>query len=187
MRIGLGGAALVGLYAGGAAYGILAASSAGAGRRVLSSAEVALLEALAEAYFPPGNAIGVDGRDVDVVTPLDVWVASMAPSEQRVVRSLLRLIDLWPRLSLGGFGRFSGLSLEDRVAVLIAFEESALEPRRAIGQLVRGLVSFPYFEDPRVLHGIGVEYGCPVPLLVAEPGAPEIVPDVAAEGQGAAP
>lgn len=158
--VGVGGLALLG--AGGAAWAVMGRQAPGPGRAALSAQEAAFVDALVDAMFPPGNALGVAGKDVDVTGQLDAWAADMAPSERRIVASLLHLFDLWPRLSLSSTARFSALDREDRVRVLQAFDESAVETRRALGQLTRALVSLPFFEDPRTLAGMGMEWGCAV-------------------------
>ncbi len=160
--VGVGGVALLGV--GGAARSVVGDQAAADGRQMLSEPEARFLTALADALFPPGNALGVAGKDVDVAGQVDVWVAAMPATERRIVASLLHLFDVWPRLSLASFSRFSELDLEKRINMLIAFDTSSVETRRALGQLLRALVSVVFFEDERVQAGMGLAWGCEVPM-----------------------
>jgi hypothetical protein len=72
---------------------------AAAGRAVLSQDEEAVVVALAEAYFPRGNAFGVCVFDVDVAGVVDGYVAGLLSRERRGIRALLRGLDAWPVVS----------------------------------------------------------------------------------------
>lgn len=172
LGLGLGGTVLLG--GGAAAWGLLARPAAASGRQVLGEGEVRLIEALADAHFPPGNVLGVAAVDLPMADEVDGWLAALGPTEQDLVRTLLALFDLWPRLTLTGVRRFADLGLEDRVALLRAFDGSSLPVRRALAQLMRLVVSMPYFEQPAVLARVGHRFGCAAipPLEGSAGGAP---------------
>jgi hypothetical protein len=77
-----------------------------------------------------------------------------------VFHAVMTLLDLWPILAMRSLTRFSGLSLDERVAVLRDFDASALEARRGLVSLIRVLVSMFVFERPEVLLAIGHRSGC---------------------------
>ncbi len=159
---GLGAGVVVGVPLGGAGWGLLSAQPAAAGLRTLSVAEAATAEAIADAYFPAGNFFGVAAADVDIRTPLDAYITALYPRERRALRALLRGIEAWPRLSVGG-GAFSALSVAKRVAVLRAFDDSDVTERRLLGTVLRQVCLMPMFENAAVLNAIGHRHGCELP------------------------
>lgn len=158
------GAAALG--AGGLAAFLFVARDAGRGREVLSDVEARFVDALADAYFPVGNPLGVAARDVDVAAGLDAHLRRVLPRERRLLRGVLLAFEQWPRMSLASSRRFSELPLEARVAVLRAWEDSPLEERRQVAALLRVLVGFVVFDDRRFMAAIKGRWGCPVPLPV---------------------
>lgn len=154
------------LGAGGLAAWVFASRDPGRGRAVLSDDEGRVVAAIADAYFPPGNALGVAAAELDVAGGVDAHFARLLPRERRLLRGVLVAFDQWPRLSFASGRRFVDLALDDRVAVLRAWEESARAERRQIAALLRVLVGFVVFDDPRFLRAAKGRWGCPVPLPV---------------------
>ena len=135
------------------------------GFSLLSQEEVRFIEALADTHFPPGNALGVSGGDVGIAKGVDQRLGGMGPEEQTILRSLLALIDRWPQINLSGLRRFSELSLDKRIHLLKYWEDSHSDAKRGLAELLRTVVSLHYFEDPRVLAAMGLQFGCPeIPL-----------------------
>lgn len=137
----------------------------GNARVVFDDDEAAVLVALADAWFPGDNSIGVAAAVVDVVGGVDAYAARLLPRERKLMRVLLRAVDQWPRLSLSSTTSFADLSLADRQAVLRAFETSTLVERRLLGSLLRSIVGMPLFEDPRFLAAIAHRHGCGLVVL----------------------
>src|SRR5688572_17935356 len=60
------------------------------GRKVFDDEEARVLSALAGAWFPAGNILGVAADDVDVVSSCDAYAARLLPRERTLLRVLLR-------------------------------------------------------------------------------------------------
>lgn len=165
LKLGAGvvGAAVVGAALG--ARSLWRDRPAAGGRRVFDDDEAAVLVALADAWFPDGNAIGVAAREVDVVAGVDGWAARLLPRERKLMRVLLRAVDQWPRLSMTSSSSFASLDLAGRQQVLRAFENSKLPERRLLATVMRSMIGMPLFDDPRFLRAVGHRYGCGLPML----------------------
>ncbi len=172
LKLGLGTGLVVAGVAGAAAWGLLRARAPAAGRRVLADDEIAVVVAVAEAYFPPGHPFGVAAHDVDVAGVVDEYVALLLPRERRGLRALLRGFDAWPVVSATAASSFAGLDVARRVEVLAAFDASTVLERRLIGTLLRQLVGMAMLEDERLLAALGHRHGCGLPVWPAEPPPP---------------
>ncbi len=159
LRAGLGFGAAAIVAAGGARW-LVSDRPTNVGRQALSPREERVVAALAEAHFPPGNALGMSVADVDIVSGADAYIAGLLPEDNRLLRALLTAFDQWPRASLSSLSTFSALPVLDRVRVLRAFEDSATTERRLIAAAFRALIGMPFFEDPRALASIGFAPGC---------------------------
>lgn len=157
LGVGVGGGALL---LGGSALALFRAGPAAEGMAVLSSDEAAFLEALAEVYLPPGNALGLDVKALEVSASFDRHLASLPSRERRIVRGLFALFDQWPRLSFSSFGRFAGLPLEERIEIIRAWEESPRQARHGIAGILRVLLGLHLFASPAALLAVGHRYGC---------------------------
>ncbi len=157
LGLGVGGGALL---VGGGVLSLFRTGPTAAGKQVLSADEAAFLEALAEVYLPPGNALGLDAKALDVSGSFDAHLASLPPREQRIMRGLLALFDQWPRMSLSSFGRFASLPLDERVAVMRAWEESPRQARHGVAGALRVVVGLHLFASPAALAAVGHRFGC---------------------------
>jgi choline dehydrogenase-like flavoprotein len=184
LKLGLGVGVVAGA-AGLAAWSLLRHRPAATGRAVLSTDEVDVVVALAETYFPRGTSLGASAFDVDVAAVVDGYVAGLLPRERRGLRALLRGLDAWPVVSATSTSPFSRLTVAERVAVLRAFDASAILERRLLGTLFRQLVGMAMLEDERVLSAIGHRHGCGLPVWPSEP--PPLPLAVAAGGPPVAP
>jgi hypothetical protein len=155
--LGLGGLALL---AGGGGWALFRDRPAASGRAVLGDDDVRFFEAAAEAYFPPGNALGLDVRDLDVAATLDAQLAVYPATHQRIVRSLMAIFDNWPRMSFSSASRFTDLPLDGRIRVLERFDASEVHARRGLGEILRILVGIAVFEHPQAATAVGLQWGC---------------------------
>lgn len=140
----------------------------------LSRREMACVEAVAEAVFPPGGAIEASGRDADVADYVDRLVAA----SQRRQRVLMRLLFfafehgtlLFPAPGgWRGLRRFSSQGLEQRAAALEAWRTSALFPRRLVFTSLRALVTMGYLACPSVQRRLGfTPYAIDTPVCPAD-------------------
>jgi choline dehydrogenase-like flavoprotein len=193
LKLGLGAGLAVAGGVGAAAWGLLRQRPAAAGRFVLSDDEIAVVNAVAEAYFPRENPFGVSAFDVDVAGVVDRYVFGLLSRERRGIRALLRGLDAWPVVSATSTSTFSQLDVEGRIAVLRAFDASSILERRLLGTLYRQLVGMAMLEDERLLRAIGHRHGCGLPIWSDEPpplplpvvaGGPPVAPYVKAATAG---
>jgi hypothetical protein len=127
---------------------------------VLSRRELALIDAAAEATFPPGGALAPSGSDADVASYTDRWLSAVHPRIRLLMRLLFFLVEhgtvFFPAPAPRGFRRFSALSLEQRMAALDAWRGSRLLPRRIVFASLRAILAMGYFADPAVLRQLGL-------------------------------
>lgn len=133
------------------------------GMSVLSGGEIAVVDALCDALFPPGNALQLSIADLDVAKSLDLQVARFDSREQRVLRALLTVLDEWPRISFFARRRFSELPTADRVQILRGFDDSEKLELRGLAELLRIVIGMNVFESPVALAAIGHRFGCAYP------------------------
>ena len=89
---------------------------AGEGLKALSASEADFVDALAEAWMPPGGDPPISGREARVAQFFDDVVAGMAPGSGSELRLLLRILD---DLAVPFAGApFRTLGLDARVALL---------------------------------------------------------------------
>lgn len=156
-RLMLAGAALAAVGLGGWAVATL--PEPGAGRLALSDDEVALVEALGEAMFPPGNPVGVAGSSLALGAAVDELLGdTLDPMVGPLFRHILAALDAGTLVSRGA--RFGALPLEARVDVLAHWDDNALFPRRAAYDALRLVMGMAYFNAPEVLAAIGWRARC---------------------------
>jgi hypothetical protein len=148
----LSGAAFAGVTAFGVPEAVLPPPSAGF--QVLSDGEASLVEALGDAFFPPGNPLGVAAADVDLPLRIDTLLADeLDPVVQPVFRYLLKAIDMGTLASRGA--GYAALSLEDRRAVLDTWADNAILPRRLAFDALKTVVGMAFFNTPEVTATLG--------------------------------
>ncbi|MBM4369047.1 MAG: gluconate 2-dehydrogenase subunit 3 family protein [Deltaproteobacteria bacterium] len=129
------------------------------GRKLFSAAEVEVVTALAEAFFPAGNPIGVAGGGVDVAGELDrLLVDELDHVVAPVFRHLLRGIEYGSVATHGA--RFSALEPLAREEVLAEWAEPANVPRRMAYEVLKTCVGWAYFNAPQVRAALGWEAEC---------------------------
>ncbi|MGH0033114.1 MAG: gluconate 2-dehydrogenase subunit 3 family protein [Myxococcota bacterium] len=115
------------------------------------------LDAVAEALFPPGGAVEPSGREARVASYVDRLVTASHPRQRTLMRALFFLIEhatlVFPAPGgVGGFRRFSSLDVEQRMAVIEAWQKSGLFLRRLVFTSLRALCTLGYFSNPEVLR-----------------------------------
>lgn len=128
--------------------------------RVLNRAEVVLLDAVAEAMFPPGGHIESSGRDADLPAYADRWMAVSQPRIRVLMHLLFFLIEhatvIFPAPGRRRRRRYTALTLEQRIAVLEGWGKSSLHLRRLVFVSLRSILTMGYFAHPPVLRRLRV-------------------------------
>jgi hypothetical protein len=131
------------------------------GLKVLSSEDLEMSTALAEAFFPGPPHFPISGIDVGLPEFTDAYLDGLYPDQQRLLLSLFRVLNLWPLVSYGR--TFVELPLSLRREVLKGWQLSRTQLRRAGHQTLRFIYALGYFEDFRVRSALGLRFGCPLP------------------------
>ncbi len=126
---------------------------------VLTRQELAIIDALSLAHFPPGNPFGVDGKQADISGYTDRYLTQLTPVDQKIIRSLFWLYD--QATFLGGHVR-SVRHLDPQAArkYVMAWETSSLGWRRDLGMSLRQVLGTAYFAHPDVRKVIGYDEPC---------------------------
>lgn len=151
--------------------GALELPVAAPGRFCLSGHEVLLVQALAEALFPPGNALGVTAVGMDLAGEVDELMGDrLDPVVTPVFRRVLQVLDDGTLVSRGA--RFADLPLGARVDVMAAWAEPGVLARRLMYDALRTVVGMVFFCRPEVCSVIGWRPACAVdPELGAIPAS----------------
>ncbi len=127
--------------------------------RLLSDDEFVLVTAIADGLFPPGNPLGVAGRDVAVADEVDRLLATELDPEMRLVfRYLIRGLDIGTTASRGK--SFVSLDTEARADVLRVWSDTAVLPRRMAFEGIKLVVGMAFMTDPKVSAATGWESAC---------------------------
>lgn len=132
-----------------------------AGRRLLSATELQVVAALADAFFPPGNPVGVAGAAVDVAGELDRMLAQdLDPVVAPVFRHLLRGLEYGAAATHGA--RFSQLERPAREDILAEWSGPGVLPRRMAYDVLKTCVGWAWFNAPAVRASLGWQSDCHV-------------------------
>ncbi len=130
------------------------------GARVLSAAELDTLAAVAVTLFP-GVHFPIDGLAAGVPQRVDELLDQLLdPTRQAGFRYMLRALE-WGTLASRGV-RFSQLDGDSRVAVLEAWGDPDVVPRRLAADSLRAILAMAYFAHPDVQAAIGWRSMCSV-------------------------
>lgn len=140
---------------------------------VLAPREVALVESVAEVFFPEDGAIPVSGLEVDLPGYVDRLISSLDSRLRWQIRILLAAVEhftlLIPAPGKRGFRRFSSLSLEQREAVFRRWSESRYFIRQLIFSALRSVFTLGYLGHPDVLRYLCVApYDLESPIIEAD-------------------
>lgn len=131
----------------------------GAAGGVLSRRQYAAIEALALAYFPPGNGIGLDARQADVAGYLDRYLGLLDPTGRRLIQALIAAFDQGTLLA-GRLRPVRALDVAATQAYLRGWEESTLAVRRSLALALRSLLAQAYFAHPEVQKAVTNQPPC---------------------------
>lgn len=131
------------------------------GYRRLAAREVACVEAVALALFPPGGALAWSGAEAGIPRYVDRFLDASHPRQRALMHALFALIEhgtlLFPGPGgLRGMRRFSSLDLAARVAVLDDWSHSRLFLRRLAFTSLRAIFTFGYFAHRPVQDRLGL-------------------------------
>jgi len=174
------GAAFAALAVGGVGgLGALELPVAAAGHFCLSERELLLVQALAEALFPPGNPLGVTAVGMDLAGEVDELMGDrLDPVVTPVFRRVLQVLDDGTLVSRGA--RFADLPLDARVEVMAAWGEPGVLARRLMYDALRTIVGMVFFCRTEVCSAIGWRAACALdPDLGAIPAPPRAVATLA--------
>jgi hypothetical protein len=136
--------------------------------RRLARGEVALISSAAEAMYPAGGPIPSSGLDADLPDYLERLMAASHQQTRILLHLLFFLVEhgtlVFPTPGRGGMRRFSSQDIEQRVAALDGWAESALFFRRVVFTSLRAVLTMGYFAHPPVLRRLGL-----APLAIESP------------------
>lgn len=128
------------------------------GLRVLSPLEAAVIDRAAAAYFPDGR-LPVRRADVNVVQRVDDYVADgMDAVRRNAFRAVLLGLE-WGTLMATG-ARFTALGEEEARAVLTAWGDPEVLPRRIAIDALKAVLGMAFLSHPAVLDAIGWRASC---------------------------
>lgn len=122
----------------------------------LSSAEIRLIEAVADTFFPSDGPIPRSGSRAGIVGWFERHFAMSPPSQLRLMRLLLRFTQLSPLLFGPRHARFTRLRPHERFAFLATMADSRIYFRRVALLSLRTLMTMAYLSDPEVMATIGI-------------------------------
>ncbi len=159
----LGGLSTLGIAAGSATYRVLGVwwdQSPAPERRILSTRENLIAEAIVDAIFP-GDSLGMpNGNDVAVVDVLDRYLAAIPESKSNLLRLLLHAIDEMALPVGARFVPFHRRNRPERVEILARWDSSRLTARQEAFGALKIILSMGYCESPRVIRAAGIDYEC---------------------------
>jgi hypothetical protein len=124
----------------------------------LSDDEYALVQALAEAWMPPGGVPALSGADADLGRFVDDLVSRMPHPEKELLKVLLQALDdatLPTHLS-----SFTALPLDERTAVLKGWLNSDIAEERNAVRTVLILIGEGWVMHPDVSAVLADEFAC---------------------------
>lgn len=128
------------------------------GLTALSDDEYEFVQALAEAWIPPGGDPALSGADADLGQWMDELVSHMDPTQGGLFRALLQILDDRPIPTW--LSPFRALPLEDRQTILRGWIDSELYTIRAAISGVMALLSFGWTLHPQVTPRFEPLFGC---------------------------
>lgn len=131
------------------------------GWRVFDAAEIAILEAAAEAHFPGAPDWPLTAKEAGCAPFVDRYVSNLYSDNQLLIRALLRTLNLSTLVTHRR--TFRTLEAKDRLEVLESWASSSVKLRRGGYASLTFFIKMGYFENPRVHEAMGYTLGCNVP------------------------
>lgn len=132
----------------------------GEGLQALSTDEYLVIESMAEAMFPPGGPLGRSAREYPVALFVDAQIAVMNQDLGRVMKVALSALEDMTILDDWGLTPFTDRPLEERIAILQAWERSETFEKRSMLRVYKWYVCMGLCDIPGVLEQLGVDYLC---------------------------
>jgi hypothetical protein len=123
--------------------------------QVLTTRECAAVIAIAEAFFPAREPIGVGGEAAGAVTYVDTLLARLPLPKRIQMRGLLVVFEVGTAITNRG-ALFSAAPFDERVARLQKWERADRYTQRALYSALRWLFTLAYLADPEVQRRIGL-------------------------------
>lgn len=131
----------------------------GDGLVALADDEYAFVQALAEAWMPPGGNPALSGADADLGRFLDDILGAMRPDQARELKLLLQALDDLPRATHLGCP-FRRLALDARIACLRGWLHSDRWLLRNGVQALLALLAGGYTTHPEVVPMLSPWFRC---------------------------
>lgn len=130
----------------------------GQGLSMLSQDEYDFVQALAEAWMPPGGVPALSGADADLGGWFDELLTHMAPKQGTLLKMLLQVVDDSTLLSDATAYRF--LPLPRRTELLVSWMHSSNSLFRSAISGVTVLIGMGWTTHPEVARVIGPMFRC---------------------------
>jgi hypothetical protein len=128
--------------------------------RYLQRREYAILAALSNALFPPGNSIGLSGTDARVPEYIDRMLADMRADKAVEFKTMLLLFEHGTTAFGLRVKRFTDLDQVARERYLRRWERARVYSRRMLAAGLKTLLGIAYFAYPGVQERLGIEKTC---------------------------
>ncbi|HCP45903.1 MAG TPA: hypothetical protein DIU15_07670 [Deltaproteobacteria bacterium] len=131
--------------------------------RFLERREYAIVAALADTLFPPGNSIGLTGMEARVPEYIDRWLDGLSADKASEYRMMLLVFE-HGTLAFGlRARRFTDLPLLARERYLRRWETTRVYSRRMLATALKTSLGTAYFAHPEVRASLGVRSSCKTP------------------------
>ncbi|GDX79055.1 hypothetical protein LBMAG42_08660 [Deltaproteobacteria bacterium] len=124
----------------------------------LSTDEVAFVDALADAIFPPSATFAIRGREAGAALHVDEVLQGMEPFQRKMLRLSLHLLDQMPRSAYGA--PFRELGPEEGGAALLGWLTHDRAEIRGLIASVYIFVSMAYSLHPAVSPTFAAQFRC---------------------------
>lgn len=133
------------------------AARAPSGLRALDRSEWTVLDAVADAFVPPGGAFEAGARSVDLATRIDDFLAGESPEVLRGVGAALVVAEWIAPLAAGRAARFSALDLAGRTAAIDALRTSRIGLLREVYAGLKQLCLFRFYACEEAWPALGYD------------------------------
>lgn len=134
----------------------------------LSPDEIAILDALADACFPPGGTPPMGGAEAGVARYFDGVLAGLEPTQRKLLKVGLHALDAAPLATHGGY--LTELPVVDASAAVAGMLASSRHEIRGLAQSLSLFVGMAWFAHPDVRAIVGPGFACGYADLGGLPG-----------------